>query len=676
MSTDPTVRADLLALDPDTLAALTNRGLVKRAARELDAGTGPTVAVEADGTLRGRFPDGTATVLPPGSGLAGGSCDCGASGACRHLLGLVLAHQREAHQRGADQRGAHQPEADQRGADLPGADLLDPAVGWSPGSCDDAALTLAVGPRAVATARRTYDRGYSARLYRATPADPVPRAELPTCTVRFPVPGELGYALTEAAPDRRGEAVALAVWAFRAADGREPDAPYVELDVGGTRPAATAALGPALELADELLREGVAHAGPVFVGALRRCAEELAADGLHWPAGAVAELAGQVDEHAGRGARYRPERPALLLAELHARHRAARSDATAAARVLGTREAGETPLRRVRLIALGCRVGGTERERVAEVFLAPADSGAVLVLRRHWELTGDQQPGGTGPAGRRLLGSTLGALARANLVSENATRTASRTVTMARGRVGATGVTPVGDSWTELAEPLLVRDFAAHAARLDRLPPRLIRPRVEAEDVHLVEVAEVEEIGYDPAEQVLRATVLDIHGVRAAVVAAHNPYAPGSLDALAQALHGEVRRISATVRRSGGGLLLDPIAVLTTDGVTVPDLAPGAGGTVLGTAPDRPADSITTALEEGLAALAELAHHGLRHLDRHLLDRTAEAATRLDRVGLRDGAARLRAFLTAPQERGPAAWTDAQLFLAVAAELHAEASAR
>ncbi|KQV13205.1 MULTISPECIES: hypothetical protein [unclassified Kitasatospora] len=654
-------RTDLLALDLDTLAALTNRGLVKRAARELDAGQGPTVSVGADGTLHARFPDGTETVLPPGTGPADGGCGCGAAGACRHLVGLVLAHQREAI--------TSSPAA-------PGSPDATPPD-WSPGATDDQALAVAVGQRSLATARRSFDRGYPVRLYRATPAEPVPRAELPTCTVRFPVPGELGYALTEASADRRGEAVALAVWAFRAADERGLTGSYVELDVGGRpSPTGAAGLGPALDLADELLLEGVVNTGPVFVGALRRCAEDLVAEGLHWPAGAVAELAGQVDDHAGRSARYRPERHALLLAELHARHRAAQSDTTAAARVLGSHESGETPLRRVRLVALGCRIGGTERERVAEVFFAPADAGTVLVLGRRWELTDGQQGDGPELTRRRLLGSTLGALASANLVSENATRTASRAVTVARGRVGANSVTPVGTSWTGLAEPVLIRDFAAHAARLDRLPPRLIRPRVEAEDVHLVEVAGVEDIGYDPAEQTLHATVLDPNGARATVLAAHNPFAPGALDALARALRGEVHRIAAVVRRSGGGLLLDPIAVLTADGVTVPDLSPGSGSTALGVVPERPADPILDALTAGLATLAALAHQGLRHLDRSLLDGLADTATRLDRVGLRDGAGLLRAVLTTCQEPGPAAtpaaWTEAQLYLAIAAELHAE----
>ena len=60
-------RTDLLALTPDTLAALANRGLVKRAAKDLDAGAGPDLEVTGDHTVHGRFPDGTETRLPPGT---------------------------------------------------------------------------------------------------------------------------------------------------------------------------------------------------------------------------------------------------------------------------------------------------------------------------------------------------------------------------------------------------------------------------------------------------------------------------------------------------------------------------------------------------------------------------------------------------------------------------------
>ena len=77
-------REDLLALTADTLAALANRGLVKRAVKDLDAGTGPEVRCEDDGTVSAVHPDGSRTRLPVGVGLETTECSCTASGVCRH----------------------------------------------------------------------------------------------------------------------------------------------------------------------------------------------------------------------------------------------------------------------------------------------------------------------------------------------------------------------------------------------------------------------------------------------------------------------------------------------------------------------------------------------------------------------------------------------------------------
>ncbi|MFM9691787.1 hypothetical protein ACKI12_45095, partial [Streptomyces galilaeus] len=83
----------------------------------------------------------------------------------------------------------------------------------------------------------------------------------------------------------------------------------------------------------------------------------------------------------------------------------------------------------------------------------------------------------------RVSGTTLSALATGNLVSESARRTPSRRLVLARGRLATTTVSPVGRSWSDLPEPLLVRDVTALAEAADARPPRLIRARVEAESV-------------------------------------------------------------------------------------------------------------------------------------------------------------------------------------------------
>ncbi|WP_220472735.1 hypothetical protein [Streptomyces sp. SCUT-3] len=63
---------------------------------------------------------------------------------------------------------------------------------WSPGDVDDEALAALVGARAFAAARRSFDRGYTAHVHRPGDGEPAARVELPTCTVRFPVPESCG----------------------------------------------------------------------------------------------------------------------------------------------------------------------------------------------------------------------------------------------------------------------------------------------------------------------------------------------------------------------------------------------------------------------------------------------------------------------------------------------------
>ncbi|MFF5262671.1 hypothetical protein ACFY4C_27385 [Actinomadura viridis] len=687
-------RTDLLALTPDSLAALANRGLVKRATKDLDAGNLPEVEVDGDGTVRGAFADGVGTTLPGGGGLEGATCTCAATGVCRHQIGLVLAYQRQASAAPPAPAGppSGEPaetaagEAAEAGPPASGAGAAPAEVtSWSPGSYDDEALVRVLGERAVTAARRTLKSGYAARVHRPTPADPVASVELPTCTVRFLVPEEFGYVHTDAVATMRGEVIALAVWAFRAADEGGLLADDVRVDVGGparggggrAAGAPGSGLEPVLDLAGQVLLDGAMHAGPVLDTALHRAARELTGADLHWPAAALGDIAGQLAAYRDRGAGHEPERLAALIAELYARHRAALHEGgSPRSQVLGTNETAETPLRRVRLTALGCRVGGTDGERTAEVFLAHAGTGVVLVLKRRWEVADDQTLTGHDIAGRRIAGAALRSLATANVVSENATRSPSRVVRLGTGRVSKTTVTPVGLAWGDLPATVLARDLRALEAELDALPPRLVRPRVEAESVRVVEIAEVHAVGYHPGGQRLEATFADREGTTATLSATYAPSRPGALDELAAALggeRGEPLYVSGPVRRSRGTLVVDPVAVMTTGGVVVPDLAPGDGGAALDayTEPDK--DPLSEALSGALSVCADAAHRGLRHLQHGTRTRVARAAGDLRRVGLTATADVLRALDTAlggdDPHRMVEAWADAQIRLITAMDL-------
>lgn len=724
-------RPDLLSLTTEVLVAHANRGLLRRAAKELDGGAGPVLAGGPDGTVGAEFPDGTRTSFAPGATPTTATCSCGAPGVCRHVLGVVLAYQR------AREGTAATP---------------DQAVDWSPGTFTDEALAAAFGPRALASARRALRRGVSVRVLRPTADVPVPRAELPSCTVRFPVPGQTAHALSDATPLRHGEMTVLAVLAFRAADRGHPGVTEVRLALtaedgpgesaadtpapggrgqdasppegaetqagprrraqgpepvsgseadpeleSGTRPrkesadrctpaapalgasqappAATrrvhAALADAVALAGELLLEGVAHSGPVQAVSFRQVAALLGREGAHWPADAVDELAGQLTAYADRSAQHCAETVAALLTEVYARHRAAAHPG-----VLGADEGGETPLRRVRLTALGTRVSGTPELPRTQTYFAHPAAGIVVVADQTWAGTepaltpssGSPQPAPV-LATRRTSGTTLAALACSNLVSENARRTPSRRLVLGRGRLSSTNVTPLGDAWARLPAPLLIRDLTAHAATLRARAPRAVRPRVASESVHVVEVSSIAACTYDPASQRLDALFTDAAGNTARLTAPHNPLAPHALDTLATALAEDgVRHVSGVLDHTDGTPVLQPLAVLTPAGPIVPDLAPPRSPHPPLTVSPAPVSSPTArALTESLAALAAAAHLGLYRLPSSTVTRLTDAATALDHTGLRTAAAGLRIVLT---DRTPTAWADARLRLETTAELH------
>ncbi|MGZ3144262.1 SWIM zinc finger family protein [Lentzea chajnantorensis] len=596
-------RPDLLALTPDALAALANRGLVKRAVKELDAGVVPALDTDPAGTVQGKFPDGTTTTLPPNTALDAARCSCGAAGVCRHRIAVVLAYQRT-------------------------GPASAPVELWSPGAVTDEDLTALMGERTLRRARRAFQAGYRAKLRRPTAEDQTAQAELPTCTVTFLVPGDLSYVHTDAV--HREEATALAVWAFRAADATGADT----VDVGGSPTTATD-LTAVTDLLDQLLLDGATNASEVLDAAWHRLHRDLTAQRLHWPAAVIADLLAQLTAYRTRSADYAAEQFAALLTELHARTTATGPRAE----VLGFDEPAETPLRRVRLTALGAR---RRTETTADVYLA---SGDVVLVQRDTPLR------------------TAVRLAASNVVSESATRSASRVVTLKTSRVAKTSLTPVGTAWDDLPLALVVTDYPATAAALADLPPRQVRARVEAELVRALHVTEVSDVAYDPAAQRLTAALHNPTGT-CRLEAAHRAVAPHALDALATALRSSPTTITGSVRRHRGTLVIDPLAVHAESGVVVLDLATGTAPQQLPPG-DTTADALTAAIDSALTVSSEAAHRGLDHLSPSLLARTREVAAHLHRLGLRTAAARLTAFADGPSSQ---TWVAAHLRLLVTAD--------
>jgi hypothetical protein len=679
-------RHDLLALTTDALAALANRGLVKRAAKDLDAGAVPEVALADDGTLTAVFPDGAEAVLPASGGLETATCTCGATGKCRHRVGAVLAYQQ--------QTPATEP-ADpgiDPGTETAPEPAADPIA--SPAAITDEALRETLGHHALKAAEQTRRAGYTARLTWPGPDRPA-AAELPAATVTFLVPG-LGYVHTDATGPARDTAIVLAVWAFRAALGNTaPDSTTMDgatlggaapegtttVSVGGGTDGPDVALDQALTLAERVLLDGAVGADGVLRAALQRESKTLTRRRAHWPAGVVDDLIEQLERYEDRSAAYDPQRLAALLAELPARARAARrrseapSNGTPATQVLGSEEAAATPLTLVRLTGLGARVATAGDTRTLEIYLAQPETGMVLAVQRDWPVPEDGTLTGAEIAAKRLAGCKIGALAAGNTVTEAASRTAARALKLGTGRLAKTQVLPLGLAWNDLPDSLRAADLDALAEELAARPPALVRPRVAAESLRVIAVDDVELLGYDPASQCLEARVSAPKGGTAILRVPHRAAAPGALEAAENALRKGVASVAGHVHRHRGVLIVEPTALLTEDGPVVPDFAPGDDTAELAAVGATAAtDPVAAAVEDALTVCADLAHQGLRGAREPSRRRVETAASDLKRVGLQRAAGdfvHLYQALAAEDDTAKcAAWTAAAVRMLVTAELH------
>jgi hypothetical protein len=634
------IRADLLALTPEALAALSNLGLVKRATRELADGRGAALVCEADGTVVGTFPDGVVVRLAPGRSFVDGPCTCGAVGACRHRVGVVLAYLRG------------QSEA---------APVAAPP--WSPGALTDARLALALGERRLERARQSLRRPVLITLEHGAP----PTARLPACTVRFLVPDDVAYARCDCAEPGTCEHLALAVWAFRL---RDMDG-VVTL---GRAPAETVSphtLRPPVDaLLSHVLAEGTTHAAPGSACfAFARAALEGA--GARWLVGGVDDLEASLEAFQRRSALFTAVDLRGLLVELEARLRAAwRPVELPAAYLLGEGEAAEVLLDHTRLVSLGARVEADGPAKQARVYLADPGTATVVVLERRWADTPDD-----GPAlAFRRIGTrlTLGPLAHGQVVSRAVKRRANRSVELGTTRPGQTSVTSRYGDFGALPAPLLVRDLRALEARRATRPPPFLRPRVLAEDVHVVAISEVRSLAYRPSAQQLLAECVDAAGNGFLASVTHRTVAPNAVDAARAALAEPVGFLCGELRWTHEGPSLDLLGIGGAQFV-VPDLAAVPVGPALVALPRAlppvPGDPVREVLRRAEGLLDELLVAGLRHAAPGFATRLAAAQDEAGLVGLTDFATRLAGLASALARREPEAacraWLEAALFAAL-----------
>ena len=652
------MRNDLLALTPQALAQLANMGLVKRAQRELAEGLGPSLSESDDGTVTGVFPDKVIAKLPPSTPLKEAPCTCGATAVCRHRVAVALAYGPWYATLGAGREPSTDTEGkdDESAKEESGALVADgpsPArdTGWSPGEITDDTLATALGPRILERSRRTLARGLVVTVEHTD----VPTAKLPSCTVKFLVPRDVAYARCDCV-DAGGacEHLALAVWAFREADKKgvpstDPEGRRARavVAIGGGEAVSSscrAALGEALALAEAILARGIEG----FKPAPTRFAQVkagLARESVVWAHDLVADLEIAIEGYHARSALYGTREIVALLVELVARARAgvAEESELPARFVLGQGEAPETQLDHVRLVSLGARLRADGRLRFADIFLADPDTATVLVLRKRWDYDEKTEPE-DGPAlGHRKVSAqvSLRALAHGQLVSKVVRRLANRSIELGTSRAAQSSVTPQTGDHSALGAPLLVRDLRAHAAWEATLPLRELRPRVLAEDVHVVELASVREVAYSAAEQRVFAVVTDAAGNDLRVTLGHRRVAPNAVDATIAALESTPRFVSGTLARSGNGYEMTPLSISGAK-LVVPDLA---DKTACRPVPSFVVRASSGAHEDALvraeSVLEELCSIGLESVSRGAISRLKEAENKLGECGLVGLSARL-----------------------------------
>ena len=96
------------ALDDETLVALANKGLLRRAQKDLEAGT-PEIQEERADTLVLGFPGEGCAVTMPAAGPAKATCTCPAGSGCRHILAAALFLRAQAQQAPASASAASAP---------------------------------------------------------------------------------------------------------------------------------------------------------------------------------------------------------------------------------------------------------------------------------------------------------------------------------------------------------------------------------------------------------------------------------------------------------------------------------------------------------------------------------------------------------------------------------------
>jgi hypothetical protein len=309
--------------------------------------------------------------------------------------------------------------------------------------------------------------------------------------------------------------------------------------------------------------------------------------GAVWLTDMVQELGGWVSAYERRSASYDAMYGVGLIAELNLRLVIGALPGQAKA-ALGVGVAQEVLLDQVRLTCLGCRIDQAEAEYLqARLILADLETGTKFVLEHRWKVTTaqlDAMKSNSSNATASLLntsiapGVRLEKLAGGQLIARGAKRYANGTLKLARARADQNGLLPQSGDWAKLIAPLRFNSVQALLTDQRERAITAALPRHALPSFVVLTVSTVVSLGYDPAEQMLSAMVLDGDEQPMLVQRRFQSHVRYALDALAAAFSnrfGAVQHIAGEAHWNGSVLVITPWAVVA-DRVIVPDVEPAS----------------------------------------------------------------------------------------------------
>ncbi len=500
------MRTDLLALAEEDLTALSNRGTLKRALREVDESSFSCEIQETEqGEVSLEWSDSVTCTFPANEPLGEAHCTCPALGTCRHLIRSVLAYQRH------------------HAAASTSTEIGTSADPWDPGAVEDAALAQVISSTAMRRAKQSFKRGEVVELVRSS--KPSAHFLNASCTIRFLVPSDIRYVHCDCVEQSPCQHAALAVWAFRELAS---DQSAGTVAVGNVDEAAPLALIHELQqVVSEVAAVGCGNLPTLWRDRLARLQNQCLADTLIWPADILREIITEYDRYRRSDARFDSQRLVELVGELLTRCDALASDQHEVPRVLirGMPMDRETPVGAAHLSGLGCGAMVSRHGTRLAAYSQDSHSGATLTVSKWFDHTpaDDDQTAEPLPFWRLATRSAVKSISFAQmgvgeLIAAGGNRTAGHELKFGRQAVG---VNPQAFQWERLRAPLLVDNLAELGEQLRRRPPAGLRPRRLAHDLQVCPIGEVRQVRFDTPSQQL---IIDTADAQGTVLSVRHPY--------------------------------------------------------------------------------------------------------------------------------------------------------